>query len=327
MGASERIVLAGIDEAGLGPLLGSLAIGFAALLVPAASPDPWPRLRGTVTRSPGKRERLVVADSKIVFQRNERGARRLEATALSFLAQLDPQGRIERSAQRLLFGRRSSAAAEVHALPWSAQLPALPCNHELDTLELSSALLARALRKGELQMLDAGVRLVPAGELNASYAETKNKAVTVWARVLELIELVWDLRRTAPVRATVDMLGGRRRYGALLARAFPAAEVTLVSETRLRSAYALRARDGSGSMELDFRVQGERHSFPVALASCIAKYARELEMHAFNAYFAALSPELRPTAGYRGDGARWLAQANAAIEKSGLARELLLRAR
>ena len=76
-----------------------------------------------------------------------------------------------------------------------------------------------------------------------------------------------------------------------------------------------------------FLVQGDRKVFATALASCCAKYARELEMRAFNAYFARLQPELAPTAGYRGDGARWLADAHLALAKSGLARELLVRSR
>jgi ribonuclease HII len=321
----SRVVLAGIDEAGLGPLLGSLAIGYAILSAPAAEPDPWKRLRGCVSRSQRAKSRLVVADSKLVFQRNAKGERRLETTVLSFLAQKDG-GAVERDSERFLFGALAPAPVW-RALPWRAHLPRLPCAAEPDALELASALLERALARGGLEVLDAGVRLVPAGELNASFAETANKATSVWARVLEVLRHVWAQRVRAPVRATVDMLGGRRRYGSLLGRAFPEARVELAGESAGRSAYSLAARDGSGTMELEFLVQGDRRVFATALASCCAKYARELEMRAFNAYFARLQPELRSTAGYRGDGARWLADAEVALERSGLARELLVRTR
>lgn len=331
MAGAERVVLAGIDEAGLGPLLGSLAIGYTLLEVPAGEREPWKRLRGTVVKTPGTRARLVVADSKLVFQRNARGAERLETTALSFLAQKAPRprqgdGRIDPDPERFLFG--SIAPAPVwRALPWRAELARLPrvCQH--DSLELTCTLLARALARAKIEVLDAGVRLVPAAELNASFAETGNKASSTWCLVLEVLRHVWAARVRAPVVATVDMLGGRRRYGSLLAQAFPEAEVELVGESPGRSAYALAARDGSGTLRLDFRVQADRHCFEVALASCLAKYARELEMHAFNAYFARFQPDLVPTAGYRGDGARWLAEASAALAQSGLAREWLVRAR
>lgn len=323
MAGEERLVLAGIDEAGLGPLLGSLAIGYALLEVPAAEGEPWKRLRGTVAKSPGARARVVVADSKLVFQRNVRGARRLETTALAFLAQTHG-GLRAADPERFLFGTLAPAPAW-RALPWGADLPRLPWLQDADALELSASLLARALARARITVLDAGVRLVPAAELNASFEETGNKATSVWSRVSEVLQHAWAARVRAPVRATVDMLGGRRRYGALLARTFPAAEVALVEESLGRSAYALR--DGSGTMQLEFRVQADRRCFEVALASCLAKYARELEMHAFNAYFARLQPGLAPTAGYRGDGARWLNDAGLALEKSGLARELLVRAR
>ena len=318
MSAGERVVLAGIDEAGLGPLLGSLAIGYVLLEAPALAPEPWKLLRGTVAKSPTAKARLVVADSKLVFQRTARGTERLETTVLAFRAQLAGKS-ADADAERFLFGTLAPAAP-FRALPWRGDLPALPCHCARESLELTSALLARALTRADLTLLDAGVRVVPAAELNASYAETANKADTVWERVLEVLRHAWAARVRAPVRATVDMLGGRRHYGSLLGRAFPAASVKLVGESPGRSAYALEARDKSGSMQLEFRVQ-------VALASCFAKYARELEMQAFNAYFARLQPALLPTAGYRGDGSRWLAEAAPALAKCGLARELLVRER
>ena len=320
-----RVVLVGIDEAGLGPLLGSLAIGYAALSAPAEEPEPWKRLRGSVARSPRARARLVVADSKLVFQRTAKGARRLESTVLAFRAQRDG-GAIEREPERFLFG--ALAPPEEHrALPWRAELPPLPWAAEPAALELSSALLARALRRAELELIDVGVRLVPASELNASFASTANKAESVWEKVLEVLRHAWQLRAHGPVRATVDMLGGRRRYGPHLARAFPEAVVTLASERTGCSAYRLAARDGKGPLALEFRVRGDRDSFVTALASCAAKYARETEMRAFNAFFARLQPDLAPTAGYRGDGSRWLSEAAPALARCGLARESLVRTR
>ena len=320
-----RVVLAGIDEAGLGPLLGSLAIGYAVLSAPALESEPWKRLRGSVVRSPRAKSRLVVADSKLVFQRTEKGARRLESTVLAFLAQVHG-GTLPRAAEALLFGPLAPPA-EHRALPWRADLPALPWAAEPSAIELSVAVLARALARAELTVVDAGVRLVPASELNASVAESGNKAESVWERVREVLRHVWSLRWLGPVQATVDMQGGRRRYGARLGQAFPEAVVELESEREGRSAYTVTARDGSGRMALEFRVQGERASFATALASCCAKYARETEMRAFNAFFARLQPELTPTAGYRGDGSRWLSDAAAALARSGLAREALVRSR
>ena len=44
---------------------------------------------------------------------------------------------------------------------------------------------------------------------------------------------------------------------------------------------------------------------PTALASMTAKYLRELSMRAFNEFWCARVPGLRPTAGYPGDAPRF----------------------
>src|SRR5262245_55549657 len=116
MSGEERLVLAGIDEAGLGPLLGSLAIGYAVLEVPAVEPEPWKRLRGAVAKTPGARARVVVADSKLVFQRNARGEQRLETTVLAFDAQKNA-GALARGAEPFLFGAIAPDDCW-RALPW-----------------------------------------------------------------------------------------------------------------------------------------------------------------------------------------------------------------
>lgn len=322
---SARVVLAGIDEAGLGPLLGSLAIGHVWLEVPADALDPWRVLRPTVARTPTKRARFVVGDSKLVFQRTRKGARRLEETVLAFHAAAHG-GTPVREGRAFLFGELAPAE-RFRALPWGAELATLPADCERETLELGTEVLARALQRADIAVLGCGVRLAPAAELNESWARTGNKADTVWELVAAVLARAWELRTRGPVLATVDMLGGRRRYGSRLARAFPGASVTLVEERPERSAYRLEERGGGGRMELEFRVKGESHSFPVALASCCAKYARELEMAALNAYFARFQPELVPTAGYRQDGARWLAEAAPALERSGVPRAALVRER
>jgi hypothetical protein len=45
---------------------------------------------------------------------------------------------------------------------------------------------------------------------------------------------------------------------------------------------------------------------PVALASMVSKYVRELLMECMNNYFVALDANLKPTAGYWKDGTRFV---------------------
>ena len=324
--ADGQRILAGIDEAGLGPVLGPLAIGYSVFAVPAGVSDLWAALRGTVAKRRNATRALLVADSKVVFSRTPVGRRRLEATVLAFDALLDERGKPSATAERFLF-RALRPHADQLGLPWYARLPALPCAWEAATLEIRAAVLQRAIKKAGAALLDAGVRIVPEGELNASYSSTKNKAISTWTQCREVLRHLWERHHRARPAVVVDMLGGWRRYGSLLAQAFPEAEVKLEFERTCHSAYRLDARDGAGGMDLEFRARAESASFPVALASCFAKYARELVMEAFNAYFADLDPALRPTAGYRGDAWRWLREATGALEKSGLTREVMVRER
>jgi hypothetical protein len=326
-------VLCGIDEAGLGPLLGPLAIGYAALRLPAPNADPWRLLGDMAGKRPGKSRRLVVADSKRVFARNDKGRRRLEATALCYLAQLEEGCVPPRDPRMLLFGRALRPPAELLARhPWYEMLPrALPLDHEAASLELLAALLKRRLEKRGLVLLDGGVRLVLAGELNASYGETDNKSLTVWEKTLEALRHLWNAHGAAHPRIVVDRQGGRMRYGPLLARGLPEASVVLLAESEECSEYRLeeRARGAGGGRAAHLVIveKAEDRSFPVALASCFAKYARELAMGAFNAFFAELQPGLRPTAGYTTDGRRWLNDARPALARAALPQQVLIRER
>ena len=80
-------------------------------------------------------------------------------------------------------------------------------------------------------------------------------------------------------------------------------------------------------MRLVLTPRAEDRAFPVALSSCMAKYAREVVMGAFNRFFGSHAADLRPTAGYLNDAWRWLTDAAPVIERLGLERGLLVRTR
>jgi hypothetical protein len=219
-------------------------------------------------------------------------------------------------------------AAALDESPWfRGWRRALPAHQEAARLELSVERLWRAMRNANVELLDAGVSVLPAGDLNRSFRQTDNKSLTHWQTSLRVFRHLWERFAQGGLRLVVDRHGGRYHYGPLLGRAFPEAEVVQLRERPSHAEYRVSERAGPRRMRISFAERAERRSFATALGSCIAKYAREASMEAFNAWFAERQPELKPTAGYTTDGRRWLADAAAVIEQEGLDRRVLVRER
>ncbi|MEM9379802.1 MAG: hypothetical protein AAGB93_07605 [Planctomycetota bacterium] len=307
--ASAFRVWAGLDEAGYGPLLGPLTVGFSAFR--GDPPVDWSRLAGAVSDDPSSdRDRLVVADSKRVYTRNPRGARRLESTALSFLR---AAGSAAASAHDLLEsappGLRPAPDPATH--PWYAELEGrLPVHADPDHLAARASLLATCLACAGVEVAAAGVTVVPSGSLNASFAATNNKGATLWSYHSAALLHLFESFGHEGLDLVCDRLGGRARYGRSLSALVPFSTVRVEAESRQESRYLVTA--GDRRMRVRFVQKGDTSSLPTALASCLAKYARELVMDAFNAHFARLCPGVRPTAGYVTDARRWLRDVEAA---------------
>lgn len=312
---------AGIDEAGLGPLLGPFALGCVVVESSAACGDPWRALAPLVGDAPASSgARLCVADSKLVFDRTSRGAARLERTARAFAA---------------------CAGAEpwrigAHDRPvWAERLSPAPLWTDAATLHEDRAALAEALDRAGLRIVRAQALLVGERELNRAFDATGSKARAVWTYVARELRALWEEHGARAPRVVLDRQGGRTRYAPLLAALFPEAELSIGVEHAEACSYRLAesahgtlfAPAGACALSIDVAVRAERASFEVALASCLAKYAREVCMHAFNAHFCTLDETLRPTAGYVQDARRWLRDAQPCLRRAGLSAEELLRTR
>ena len=85
------------------------------------------------------------------------------------------------------------------------------------------------------------------------------------------------------------------------------------------------AAAGDGAAAVTERA--EDRAFPTALASCFAKYLRELMVESLNRWFQSQVPDLKPTSGYYVDGHRFLDDVAEQIEALALPRHRLVRVR
>lgn len=318
--------LAGVDEAGLGPILGPLVVGGVTMAGPEGT-APWRLLQRHVSQKKYVRGKVRVADSKKVKQ-GPHGMQRLEETALVFWTALHGEPPATLREWLVALGHDLQPLG---ACPWYGDLElTLPRRADLDWIRLTGELVARALRRGGAELVDIAVRAVDVEEWNRLIADTDNKSRAHFHAYAEVLgRLVHGLfARTGPgdaCRLVADRCGGRMHYHRDLVALCPDAAVTVLDEQPSCSSY--RLEQAERHVSLSFAEKAEDRAFPTALASCFAKYLRELMVEQLNEWFRARVPDLQPTAGYYVDGHRFLEQIGTAIDRDALPRHRLVRVR
>jgi hypothetical protein len=184
--------------------------------------------------------------------------------------------------------------------PWQS----LGAYHTSGEQAIASGVLRRAgLRDGVAPALAAAAVLFEPA-FNERVAVTRSKASVAFTCVAGHLRRLWEEHGAAGVLAAVDRQSGRSHYREPLAQNFPEAVIRVLAEGPERSAYELRG-PGGRRMEVTFEVEAESRHLPVAWASMVSKYTREMLMARFQSWFSQHLPEVKPTAGYGTDGVRF----------------------
>lgn len=317
------MILAGIDEAGLGPALGPLCVCATIFSVPEdTTPSaPWELLGGLVTAQKRvKTAPLLIADSKIAY--GARGMAGLEEAAMSFLlaCQTIPPMDSGIFCRELLLKNCGSDETIKHLAdyPWyNSAKWALPAYCTPDNLPA----YARAILDSPVKPLHLRAKVLTAGMLNSLFAKGLNKSELLLTQTGAHLRFLFENFRAEKILVIVDKQGGRNFYAPFLSDLLAGAWIETITEGAQLSEYRVE------NMHIRFMPKADRDAFTVALASIFAKYLRERFMQDFNAYFQSALPELAPTAGYHGDAPRFMEQIRPLLTKRNISEDLVWRQR
>jgi hypothetical protein len=295
--------IVGIDEAGYGPNLGPLVMTSVACRVPEClvGADLWTTLRRAVRRHDDEADdRVVVGDSKLIYSPG-RGLPNLERSVLAIL----PRNEAEtRTLAAFVDQLCPDHHAELRLEPWYTGTSTVPAAVTSDVIVAPAKRFhrtcgRRALVWGQIR----SVVLCPS-LCNTLMDRWGSKGALLGHGLAELLR---HNRNPAddgePVCFLIDKHGGRNTYAAMVQQALDGGMVLAHEEGMERSRYSVHGLDRP--IEVTFEPRADTTHFCVALASMVSKYLRELLMREFNAFWRQHLPELKPTAGYPGDAARF----------------------
>lgn len=296
-------ILVGIDEAGFGPILGPLTVSSAILSVPhnLLDCDLWQKLQKSVAnRRKHLAGRLLICDSKKAYNKSL-GIKHLRRTVLACLQYL---GQRPQTLNELLQMLCPDCCERLSNYPWYQEICEHRISADISDIEIASSVFVDDLKSNGVSLLRLESCCLDVEHYNKMVSSVKNKANVLFSATSSLIQQAYNRFDSDDVQIVVDRQGGRVHYRRNLLRMFPDMELTILRETPANSSYKLESN--GRKMRLHFVVGAEDRFLPVALASMISKYLRELLVHNINRYFINLHNDLKPTAGYWKDGSRFI---------------------
>jgi ribonuclease HII len=303
-------LVVGIDEAGYGPNLGPLVQAAVAVRCPDHTANLWKTLRHGVRRADANDDgRMLIDDSKRV-KALANGLQHLERTVHSIFRCGQPLGRLLESVGC------GEGFTELAAESWYTADEPLPVVNVAEEITAHPRFL-KAIESNGIEFCAMRAAITPTPRFNALVEKWDSKGTVLADGLISLLAAVNQAcPDDAPLHFVVDKHGGRNFYAAMIQTAFPTGWVTPLVESAEESTYRI---DGlTRPVTLVFAPRADSDALPVALASMLAKYLREVFMRQFNKFWQQHVPDLEPTAGYPNDSRRFYGLIQRAMRQLGI---------
>ncbi len=296
-------VVVGIDEAGLGPILGPLVVSAAGFSIPSTTnqSDIWQLLSESI--SSNKKHlagRLLICDSKKAYTPST-GIAFLEKTVLSCLGCI---GKTPTSATELIDVLCPDCKNRLARYPWHKDLSQYRIKFNHDDIAISAGAFGKNLEKSRMTLMALKSFCFDVAFYNDMIDKVNNKSTVLFMAVCSLIDQIIKGTQHRNYHFVIDRQGGRTKYTRQLRTMFPDMELKVIDENGSISSYQLST--SYKTVKIDFTVKADATFLPACLASMVSKYLREQLMNCINSYFVAKCRQLKPTAGYWTDGKRFI---------------------
>ena len=312
-------LLLGTDEAGYGPNLGPLVVTATLWRIP----DELDSTTSEFEHLFRDLKSLRIDDSKQVYDSQTKSLKELEKAALSLVSLLGPQ---PVNLEKLLGVIAQNSNSGDKLICWKEGLGLkVPRDANGQEIERCRDELREFLSSQKIELVDVRSEVVFPERFNQLSEKLGNKATLLSTVTLELVDQLlsenqgWDSR----LEILCDKHGGRSKYVHFINDILTENFVQIEQEALQESRYSI---DGFHPTRIRFTSNGERF-FPVACASIVSKYIRELTMIGWNDFWKKKVGEIQPTAGYPVDAKRFFGEIESAATSLGMAKDSIWRNR
>ena len=273
------MIIIGIDENGLGPVLGPMVVTACAFRAEDYDVDAFWSLSDSA---------LPADDSKIVFKQNRKAT--AEAAVLKWLRlfSVTPDS-TDKLYTRICRPMDTPCPPQRHSVCRPLSIFSIPF-FGTASATIGDDILKR-FSTANIVPLDCAAFAVCPGTYNHLLSgDSLNKLQLDFKLMVQLISHIRSLHPNEPILALCGKVGGTRCYIPWF-ESSGMDNITVISERREESRYSV-----DDNLEIAFIKDGDGLHLPIAVASMVGKYVRELQMVETN---ELLAPGEKHISGYR----------------------------